>query len=109
MYTQTLSNSGNLQFVLLILGWSKLLQAGKELPVFHHNLILLQVQAACVEDFQTSVPSSPLHVSRQLVVHLQDLTEDVVAVDIDVVVAVVDLDAVDLDLGHRLGVVDEVK
>ena len=81
------------------------------MPVFRHNL-LLQVQAARVEDFQAFVLSSPLHVSRQLVVHLQDLAEDVV-VDLDVVVAVVDLDAghrvVDLDLGHRLGVVDEVK
>ena len=81
------------------------------MPVFHHDL-LLHVQAARVEDLQAFVLSSPLHVSRQLVVHLEDLAEDVL-VDLDVVVAVVDLEAghrvVDVDLGHRVGVVDEVK
>ena len=93
------------------------------MPVFQRDLIL---QEALVGEFQNAfVPSSPLHVSRKLVVDLQDLTQDVVAVDLDVVVAVADLDighrvvdldlaghrvgVVDLDLGHRVGVVDEVK
>ena len=114
--------NAHLQLILLILGRSKLLEAGKELPVLHHYFILQT--DALVEKSQTFVPSFvPLHVSRQLTVHLQDLTQDVVAVDLDVVVAVADLDlagyrvvdlhlghhVVDLHLGHLVGVADEVK
>ena len=120
--------NAHLQLILLILGRSKLLEAGKELPVLHHYFILQT--DTLVEKSQTFVPSFvPLHVSRQLAVHLQDLTQDVVAVDLDVVVAVANLDlaghrVVDLHLGHHvvdlhlghlvgdlhhIGVADEVK
>ena len=114
--------SAHLQLILLILGRPKLLEAGKELPVLHRNFILQT--DTLVEKSQTFVPSFvPLHVFRQLAVHLQDLTQDVVAVDLDVVVAVADLDlaghrvvdlhlghhVVDLHLGHLVGVADEVK